>query len=109
MRLDENQTGALDFGDEHYYGISLKKGTYKTILDFTNKPRQVGIARGSLSLLDVMGSESREVLSFNEEGVTIRKIGTFTVDSDGPAIILVSTGWGSVTYNLRIVPADNGS
>jgi hypothetical protein len=107
MTIGDAASGALDAGEEVFYRVTLKKGNYRAILDFTNTPQDRTNIQGYLAILDAAGGNQTSVLGLNEIDVAFRKIGSFAIKHDGAAIIRIQTA-KAVKYTARIVP-DPGS
>jgi hypothetical protein len=107
LRVAETASGTLDAGEDVYFTIALKKGSYRAFLDFTNAPRDNTNIQGYLAILDAAGGSQEKVIRLNEIDVAFRKIGGVTIKRDGTAIVRIQTV-KPVKYNLRIAP-DEGS
>jgi hypothetical protein len=105
LGVGQTVSGALDAGEETYFRVALKKGTYRAILDFTNAPRQNTNIQGYLAILNAAGGDQQRVIRFNEIDVAFRKIGAVTVKRDGMAIVRIETV-KAVKYTLRIAPEE---
>jgi len=106
MQLGEEVSGLLGPDEDAYYMTSLGQGDYQIVVDFANAERRKTNILGSVALLDRDGGNYRESVRFNEVDVSYRKIGTFLVRNDGPAILKVQNNHETVRYTLRLARAD---
>jgi hypothetical protein len=108
LRVGESVSGLLEAGEDVYYNVMLRKGSYRTIVDFSNTPRANTNIQGYLAILDAVGSNQDQVIRFNEIDVESRKIGNVIVKRDGAAILRLQTV-KPVSYTVRIVRAENAT
>ena len=108
LSLGEEKTGLLDVDEDAYYIVGLRQGEYEITVDFANAERQNTNIQGSVAILDADGGNYRVVTRFNEIDVTSRKVETFLVRADGPAVFNVQNGNDTVRYTFRLAAAGTG-
>jgi hypothetical protein len=103
--LGEERTGLLELNEDAYYVVRLRQGEYEITIDFANAERRNTNIQGSVAILDADGGNYRVIARFNEIDVTSRKVETFLVRDEGPAIFNVQNGHDTVRYTLRLAAA----
>ena len=101
----EDKSGLLDENEDAYYLVPLRQGDYQITVDFTNAERQNTNIQGSVAILDADGGNYREIVRFNEIDVSARKVETFLVRDEGPAIINLQNSNDAVRYTVRLAAA----
>jgi hypothetical protein len=104
FKLRDTFTGRLEPNERLFYRASLLRGDYQVVLDFARQPRSHGNIRGALVRREATGGNPTVVLGFNEIEMSYRKIGTFTVNRDGPVILQLQSA-DTLAYSLRVQPA----
>ena len=108
LSLGEEKTGLLDINEDAYYIVGLRQGEYQITVDFANAERRNTNIQGSVAILDADGGNYRVIVRFNEIDVTSRKVETFLVRDDGPAVFNVENGNDTVRYTFRLAAAGAG-
>ena len=108
MSLGEEKTGVLDLDEDAYYIVGLRQGEYEITVDFANAERRNTNIQGSVAILDADGGNYRVIAKFNEIDVTSRKVETFLVRDEGPAVFNVQNGHDTVRYTFRLAAAGAG-
>jgi hypothetical protein len=97
-------SGLLDTNEDAYYVVSVNKGDYTLILDFSHPERENTNIIGYLAVLDAVGRNQRHVLDVNDISVSHRAVGTLSGEKDGAAIIRIENQSSRANYALKIVP-----
>jgi hypothetical protein len=108
LSLGEAKTGVLDLNEDAYYVVGLRQGEYQITVDFANAERRHTNIQGSVAILDADGGNYRVIARFNEIDVNSRKVETFLVRDEGPAIFNVQNGDDAVRYTFRLAAAGAG-
>jgi hypothetical protein len=105
LSLGEEKTGVLDLNEDAYYVVALHQGEYEITVDFANAEGRNTNIQGLVAILDADGGNYRVIARFNEIDVTSRKVETFLVRDEGPAVFNVQNGHDTVRYRLRLAAA----
>jgi hypothetical protein len=106
LPVGDAASGLLNENEDTYFMVSLRQGTYQVTADFTNAERRNTNILGSIALLEGDGGNSRKIAQFNEVDVSSRKVETFLVRNDGPAILNVENTGDTVRYTLKLAEAE---
>ena len=108
LSLGEEKAGLLDVDEDAFYIVRLRQGEYQITVDFANAERRNTNIQGAVKILDADGGNYRVIARFNEIDVTSRKVETFLVRDDGPAVLNVENGNDTVRYTFRLAAAGAG-
>lgn len=100
----QSRSGTLNTYASAYYSVPLKKGNYKTLLDFTNSAGDNTNLQGYLAILDTDGGNQKEVIRMNEVDVSYRKTASFSIENDRTLIVRVENTNQPVKYSVKILP-----
>ena len=104
LAVGRTASGLLDTNEDAYYVVSVNKGDYTLILDFSHPERENTNIIGYLAVLDAVGRNQRHLLDVNDIGVSHRAVGTLSGEKDGAAIIRIENQSSRANYALKIVP-----
>lgn len=99
------KSGALDTNASAYYIMSLKKGDYKVLVDFTNAAGKNTNLQGYLAVLDADGGNQKELVRMNEIDVSYRKSGLLSNSGDQAVIIRIVNKSSPIKYSVKVTPA----
>jgi len=103
LKLGDAATGNIEPGEDLFFAITLKKGTYKVTVDLTNTPRTHTNIQAYLAVMDVFGGHQDHIIGFNEIDYAFRQVGSLSVKSDGAAIIRLQNQHAPATYTMRLI------
>ena len=105
LAVGQAASGALDENGETYYAVSLKRGDYTAVLDFSHPGRSDNLI-GYLAVLDASGGNQQRVIALNELGASHRAVGALSMRKEDVAIVRIKNQHREVNYSLRIAPKD---